>query len=216
MLWHNLQIESREVAAVVPTGAVGLLVAMVVSLMVEVATPNQLTLASGVLWGALLLAGPVGLERQSSGPDVHATMTFLLLAPLPRASLYLGKWLFQSMLMLCSAGVSLLAVGILMDAPVMQPWILASVVLGCTGFSAVGAGVATLTAALKKDQGLMAMVMLPLALPLFLIGMSLCRTVWNGDPWQSFQHWFLLLVLYNTFSLLGGLWAAERVWQDWP
>lgn len=215
VLWHYLQIEIREAAAVTPTAAMGLLVALVASLMVELGTPNQLPLAAGVLWGAMLLAGPVGLERQSSGSDFQASMTYLLLSPLPRSSLFLGKWLFQSLLMFCSAGVSLIAVSIFWNAPVMQVWILTSVILGCTGLSAAGVSVASLTVAMKKNQGLIAAVVLPLTLPLFLIGMSLCRAVWSGAPWRSFQHWFLLLLLYNVLALLGGLWAAERIWQEW-
>ncbi len=215
VLGQNLQVELKEFSAVVPMGALGLLVVFVMSLMVASGSPNQLSLAAGVLWGAMFFAGPVGLERQNSGPDVHANMAYLLLSPLPRASIFLGKWMFNCLLMFCSSGVALIAVAAFLDAPVGQVWILASVILGAMGFSAAGVVVSALTAAMKKNQGLLSVVALPLTLPLFLIGMSLCRTVWSGAPWQSFQHWLYLILLYNGFSLLGGLWATEHIWREW-
>ncbi len=215
VLRQNLLVELEEFSAVVPMCALGLLVVLVMSLVVESGSPSQLSLAAGVLWGGMFLAGPVGLERQNSGPDVHATMTYLLLSPLPRASIYLGKWLFHCLLMFCTSGVSLIAVAAFLDAPVGQVWILVSVILGGMGFSAAGVVVSALTAAMKKNQGLLAVVALPLSLPLFLIGMSLCRTVWSGAPWQSFQHWLYLILLYNGLSLLGGIWATEHVWREW-
>ena len=215
VLWQSVRIEIKEFAALVPMGALGLLVVLIMSLMVEAGTTNPLGLAAGVLWGAMFLAGPMGLERQNSGPDFRATMTGLLLSPLPRPAIYLGMWLFHCLLMFGTAGVSLVAVATFLDAPIGRVWIWTSMALGCMGFSAAGVVVSMLTAAMKKSQGLLAVVVLPLTVPLFLIGMSVCQTVWSGAPWQSFQHWFYLLLLYNGMALLGGLWASERIWQEW-
>ncbi len=215
VLWQNLQIEAKELAAVVPMGAVGFLVALIMSLIADVGIPASRPLAAGVLWGAMLLAGPIGLERQHSGPDFHAVMSCFLLAPLPRPAIYLGQWLFHCLLMLGTAGVALVAVAMFWDAPVGQVWILTSVLLGCMGFSAIGIVVSTLTATMPRSRGLLAVVSLPLMVPLFLIGTSICRTVWDGASWPSFQHGFYLLLLYNGLGLLGGLWISERIWQEW-
>ncbi len=215
VLWQSLCTEAKEFAALVPMGALGFVLALTLSLMVEGGATHPFRLAAGVLWGAMFLAGPMGLERQHSGPDFRAAMTCLLLSPLPRSAIYLGTWLFHCLLMCGTAGVVLVAVAAFWDAAIGRVWILTSVLLGCMGFSAAGVVAAMLTAAMKKSQGLLAVVLLPLTLPLWLIGMSLCRTVWSGASWQSFQHWFYLLLLYNGVALAGGLWASERIWQEW-
>ncbi len=215
VLWQSLQVEVREWSAIAPMGALGFLVVLIMSLIFDAGTSDPLALAAGVLWGALYLAGPVGLERQNGGPDFHAFMSYLLSSPLPRPALYLGMWLFQGLLLLCTSCVALIAVAVFLNAPLGQVWILISIVLGCMGFSAAGVVVSALTATLKKSQGLLAVVVLPLTLPLFLIGTSLCRAIWNGASWSSFQHWVYLLLLYNGMVLWGGLWASEQIWQEW-
>lgn len=217
VLRQDLQHETRTWAALAPMGALGFLVTFVMSRAMEAAAPPSPQMTAGVLWGAVLLAGPIGLERLFSASDRGADMAFWLAAPLPRTALFLGKWLFSSLLLLGAALVAWLAVIALFDAPAVAPLgMAASLVLGCLGYAAVGVVTAAITAAMRRQQGLVAVVTLPLILPLYMVGASLGGALLDGAAWPDVRPWFLLLGLFDVVALAGGLLAADHLWRDGP
>ena len=218
VLRQDLQRETRTWAALAPMCALGFLVTFVMSrAMAAAAPPPSPQMTAGVLWGAVLLAGPIGLERLFSASDRDADMAFWLAAPLPRPALFLGKWLFCSLLLLGAALAAWLAVMALLDAPAAAPLRLAaSLGLGCLGYAAVGVVTAAMTAAMRRQQGLIAVVTLPLILPLYMIGTSLGGALLAGAAWPEVQPWFLLLGLFDVVALVGGLLVADHLWRDGP
>lgn len=217
VLRQDLQRETRTWAALAPMCALGFLVAFVMSRAMAAAAPPSPQMTAGVLWGAVLLAGPIGLERLFSASDRGADLVFWLAAPLPRAALFLGKWLFCSLLLLGAALAAWLAVTALLDAPAAAPLQLAaSLGLGCLGYAAVGVVTAAMTAAMRRQQGLIAVVTLPLILPLYMIGTSLGGALLDGAAWPEVQPWFWLLGLFDVVALVGGLLVADHLWRDGP
>lgn len=210
----SLQAEARELAVLPATCGLGLTAVLALSMILQDAVASEQA-AAGALWGALLLTAPVGWERHSGGAEYRAALTFLLLSPAPRPAVFLGQWLFHSLLLLCAGGLALLAVTALLDTPISGIWIPVALIAGCMGFSAIGVAATALAAAMARGQGLLAALALPLAVPLFIAGLGLSGDAWSGAALADFRHWLLLILLYNGLMLIGGLWAADRLWLDW-
>lgn len=194
----------------------GVLIVLMLSLVVESTSATDARLVSGILWGALLLSGSLGLERIFSTPDAREAMTFLLSAPVPRVAIFLGKWLFGTLLLLCTALMILPAVTVLLNFPAAQPWNAASLALGCLGYAAAGTVISAMTAAVRRGPGLAAVVVLPLVLPLFMAGMGLGTAVLAREPWPAAAKWFALIVLFDIIAVAGGVLVSGVLWQDWP
>ena len=96
---------------------------------------------AGVLWVAMALAGTVGISRAFEREREGDTMRALLLAPVPRAALYLSKLSAISVLMLVVEIVALFMVALLFGVGIgsVLPTLVALLLLGTIGFAAVAA-----------------------------------------------------------------------------
>src|SRR5947207_13181369 len=97
--------------------------------------------AAGILWIAIAFSGTLALGRTFERERYGETLRALLLAPAPRAAIYVGKLLGIVVLLAVVELVLVPLVAILFHAPLFaQPLLLAALlILGTLGFSAVGA-----------------------------------------------------------------------------
>ena len=212
---HEVQAEARGFASVSTMCTFGAIAVLLQALILETMGAPQTSLVSGVLWGALLFAGTAGLERLFGSPNARATMEFLLAAPVSRLSIYLGKWLYSSLLLGVAGLVSMVLVTVLFDAPLAQLWILVGLLLGCMGYAAIGITVSAMMASIPHGQGLVAVVVLPLALPLFMAGTGMGQAVLAFEPWQVIQRWLLLVMLFDLIAVTAGILVSNFLWRDW-
>jgi heme exporter protein B len=84
-----LELRSRE--RLVTTGVFAVLVAVVFSFALD-PTVRARSIAGAMLWVTVLFAGTLGLGRSFSAEREQETLTGVLLAPIDRGALYLGKF----------------------------------------------------------------------------------------------------------------------------
>src|SRR5215211_1852451 len=96
--------------------------------------------APGMLWVAIAFAGTIGLGRAFDRERENDTMRALLLSPVPRLAVFLGKAIAIAVLVLAVSIVCTPMLAILLGAPLLDdPGPLAlAIVLGAIGFAAVG------------------------------------------------------------------------------
>ncbi len=215
ILWQDLRTELQGFASLVTMSAFSVLVVLLLGFLLDTLGVPGHRLIAGVLWSAWLLTGTLGLERLFAAPHARETMVVLLVTPVARPVIFLAKWLWGTLQILCAALASAVAAVVLFDTPLDQGWFWLSLLLGCMGYAAVGVTVAAMTATVRQGSGLVAVVMLPLTIPLFLAGTGLSQAVLAELPWAEFQHWFQILVLFDIVAIMAGLMVAEYLWRDW-
>ena len=137
--------------------------------------PEQLSaVASGTIWIAALLASLLTLERIFQLDFEDGSLDILASAPLPLASLALGKliahWLSTS-IPLCVAALPL---AYLLHLPSGDyALLLAALLIGSPAFSAIGTFGASLTISVKRGGLLLSLLVLPLYMPSLLIGAAI-------------------------------------------
>lgn len=129
----------------------------------------------GVLWVAALLAMLLSLNSLFVGDFEDGSLEQLLVSPQPLVLLGLGKtiahWLTSGLpLVLLSP---LLAVTFRMPAETV-PVLMATLALGTVSLSLIGSVGAALTVGLRRGTALLSLLILPLAMPVLIIG---ARTV---------------------------------------
>jgi heme exporter protein B len=134
--------------------------------------PNTLrAIAPGVVWVAALLASMLALARLFAGDYADGTLEQLALAPQPLALLVLAKtlahWLVTGLPLVLIAPVLGLQFDLPPDALLVMT---AALLLGTPVLSLVGAIGAALTLGVRGAGGLLAVLVLPLYIPVLIFG----------------------------------------------
>jgi heme exporter protein B len=128
-------------------------------------------LAPGVLWVAALLASLLALNRLFAADYADGTLEQLLLAPQPLSVLVLAKitahWLTCGLPLIALAPLLALQFDLAHD---VLPVLLVSLLLGTPVLSLIGAVGAALTLGLRGGGALLALLVLPLYVPVLIFG----------------------------------------------
>ncbi|HET9026070.1 MAG TPA: heme exporter protein CcmB [Trueperaceae bacterium] len=127
--------------------------------------------APGVLWVALAFAGVISSAQSFQADLEEGALEQLLLLPVSRAAVYLGKllasWLYLSVLGIVMLPVAFALYGA--SAPAETWWVLVlTVILGGLGFAVIATFYAGLTANLQAREALLPVLMFPVIVPVML------------------------------------------------
>lgn len=127
--------------------------------------------ASAVLWLAVLLAGLLALDTLFRGDAEDGSLEQWMLAPVPLWWLVLVRTLMHWATTALPVIVAVPLLGELLHLPHAQlPVLLASLLLGTPTLSLLGAVVAALTVGMRRAGVLVALLALPLYVPVLVFG----------------------------------------------
>lgn len=170
------------------------------------------TIAPGVIWVAALLANLLTLDRIFTADAQDGTLEQLLLTPHPLSLLVLTKifahWLVTGLPLVVIA----LVLGLLLNMPGCGlPALLLSLTLGTPLLSLTGAIGAAFTVKLRHSGMLLALLVLPLYIPILIFGASAVSVASAGIAANGQLAWLgALLVLGLCFAPLA-IAAALRI-----
>ena len=151
------------------------------------ADPQQLArIAPGVLWVAVLLAGLLALDSLYRGDLEDGSLEQMLLAPVPLAWLIAVRvavhWVTTALPLVLLTPV--LAELLYLPGELL-PVLLVSLLLGTPLLSLLGAVVAALTVGIRRSGMLLALLALPLFLPVLVFGAGSVMAAAQGLPWAG-------------------------------
>ena len=169
--------------------------------------PNQLrAMAAGVAWIAALLAALLSLPRLFAADYADGTLEQMLVAPQPLAVVVLAKigahWLLTGLPLALVAPLIGLQYGLPPDALCV---LLVSLAIGTPVLSLIGAAGAALTLGVRGGGALLALLVLPLYVPVLVFGAGAVTASLTGI--NPSAHLSLLGASLAVSSLVGP-WAA--------
>ena len=174
--------------------------------------------AAGMLWAAILFTAVLSLNRCFAADQEEGALDALLLAPIDRAAIWLGKVLAQISFLLVMEALALPAFWLFFlqeQAGPSYPVLVAAVLLADVGIACLGSLLAGLASSVRAREVLLPALYLPFSIPLVLTAV---RVTTDTIPPQTSGLETLerlgFLALYDTvFALLG--WALfEYVVED--
>jgi heme exporter protein B len=172
------------------------------------------TVGRAALWVAFLFAGTIGVMQSATVEERDAALEGLMLAPIDRSSIYLGKVVSNAVFVLAVELLTLGSVVVFLDyAPPVAavPTLVAVVALASVGFAAAGVVLSVLASKSGFRELLLPVVLLPVVLPVLLAGIELTRAVTDGTPVGS---WLQLLAVYDGILLLTGVVTFEYLVEE--
>jgi heme exporter protein B len=192
----RLELRSRERLVTMITFAA--LVAVIFSFALD-PTVRARSLLGAMLWVTILFAGTLGLGRSFTLEREQEALTGVLLAPVDRGALYLGKFL---------ANLAILLVVELAVFPVYAlffqtsfagslPALALVVVLATIGFIALGTLFSAITAHTRLGDTLLPILLLPLMMPVVIFAATATQRLLIGRPVEEIAASLRMLLAFD-------------------
>jgi heme exporter protein CcmB len=173
--------------------------------------------AAGILWVAIAFSGTLALGRTFERERQSETIRALLLSPVERPAIYLGK---LTGLLLLLAGIEVVLVplvGLIFQAPLLRaPFLLAAILAsGTLGFTAVGTLFAAMLVRAQSRDVLLPVVLYPTTVPVLLGGMQGTAALFAREPDLAMaQLWLSMLISFDVVFVTLALWTFGPVMSE--
>ena len=173
--------------------------------------------AAGILWIAIAFSGTLALGRTFERERYGETLRALLLAPAPRAALYVGKLL--GMLALLGLAELLLVpmVALMFQAPLFsRPLLLLALLAGGTiGFCAVGTLFAAMLVRARSRDVLLPILLYPIVIPVIIAGVRGTAALLGAMPDEpAALMWIGILAAFDVVFVTLALWTFEPLMTE--
>jgi heme exporter protein B len=195
----DLLVEFRSRTAILSTAVFTVLVLMVFNFGRDPTAARAVDLAPSILWVTFTFAAMLALNRAFQLELENQALDGLLLAPVSRASLYLGKLLANLIFVAVVEAIGLPLFALFFNVavlPVAAP--LAGVIaLATVGFVAVGTLFSAMTARTRFAELLLPVLLLPFMIPPLIWAVLATAKLLADRPLSEAVGWLRLLAAYD-------------------
>ena len=168
--------------------------------------------AAGILWIAIAFSGTLALGRAFDRERQSETLRALLIAPIARPALYLGK---LTGVLLLLAGVELVMVPLIalmfQVSPLAHPLVmLGLLVTGTVGFAAVGTLFAAMLVRARSRDVLLPVLLYPITIPVIIAGVRGTAALLQPEADVPMARvWLSMLFFFDVVFVTLALWTFE-------
>jgi len=158
-----------------------------------------LDLAPGVLWVIFTFSGLLGLNRSFGIEQSERAIDGLLLAPVSRQAIYLGKGLANLLFVLAVQAIALPAVVLFYNVPVSGGFavVAAIAVLAAIGLVAIGTLFSSMAVNTRLAELLLPMLSLPFFVPIVMPAAQATASLLAGRPVAEAAAWLKVLLAFD-------------------
>lgn len=199
----DLAIEFRTRSAFLSALVLSLLSLVIFYFAWDPTAVAALDVAPGILWVTFTFSGLLGLHRSFGVEAQERAMDALLVAPVPRESIFLGKALANLVFVLGVQLVALPALALFYNLPfgTVVSSLAVVMVLAAVGLVCVGTLFAGITANTRMAELLLPVLALPFFVPIVLPAASATARLLAGRPLAESIAWLRILLAFDLVFL---------------
>ena len=211
----DLRLELRSRERVLSMALFAVLVAVVFSFALD-PTLRARNIAGAMLWITILFAGLLGLGRSFSLELEQDALSGLLLAPLEREALYLGKFLANLIILLTIEAVIFPVYALFFGLGLggSLAGLILLVVLASVGFIALGTLFSAVAAHTRLGDTLLPILLLPLLLPVVIFAAGGTQRLLIGRPFAEVIPGIKVLLAFDLIFLIVGTLTFGSVMEE--
>ncbi len=212
----DLRIELRTRERFASMTAFVVLSALLFNYAVDWTLVSPQDLASALIWMIIVLGGLLGLGRTFELEKEDGAMEGLLVAPIRRDALFLGKVVANCVLLGAVEAIAVFAVALFYRVNFIPNGLpIAGVLcLGTVGFVALGTLFSGITAGTRMGETLLPVLLFPLLVPLVVFGASATSTLLAGFPAATVYGSLRLLTAFALLALACGMGLFRYVVEE--
>lgn len=199
----DFRVELRTGEIVITAG----FFAVLVTVLCAVAFPADTGAAAGAMWLPIAFAAVLSVGRTWQKEAQDGAFTALLVSPVPRAALFLGKTLGVLLFLLAISFVVIPLVALFFHLDLLEvgPGIFLLAASGIVGVAATGTLFGAMTVRTRAKDLVLATVLFPLLSPVLLTGVSATsHLIEERNGLGALHDYFLLLFVFDAVALAAG------------
>jgi len=214
ILWKDLKIEIRTKEAISAAFVFCVLTLVIFNFALDTNAEEARRLAAGFFWVAFAFSGVLALNRSFAIEKESGCARALMLAPIDRGAIYVGKFAANVIFMFLIELLVLPLFMIFFDVQVGSSigWLLLIFFLGAVGFSSVGTLFSAVAANTRMRELLLPILLLPVTIPALIASVE--ATSWALGAPIEVSFWFKLLVVYDVVFVTACFLVFEFVLEE--
>ena len=172
---------------------------------------------AGIIWVALAYSGQLALGRVFERENHHDALRGLLLAPVERAAIFVGKLLGILLLMAFVELVVVFFVSLFFSTSLLQHGVFLAALMaaGTVGFGAVGALFAAMLTRAQSRAVLLPVLLYPITVPVLIAGVGGTVALIQAEPNLDLaRFWLALIAFFDVVFLTLALWTFEPLMTE--
>jgi heme exporter protein B len=194
----------------------GIVVALMFAVQMDLAPEQKTQTVGSLLWLAVFFAGMLALDRSFAAEREDGCWEGLLLYPVSPTAVYFAKLAVNVIALGAVQCVLIPLFVVLSDVPLLaRPWAMLLVaVLGNLGIAAVGTLLSALASGIRHGANLSVLLVLPLVIPVVLGAAEATRLGIEESLDAAWWRWCQLLAAFAVVFIAAGAVLFEFVTED--
>lgn len=206
IVWKDLLVEVRTRERLAAMAAFAVLAGVLFNFATDWTAVRPRDVAAGLVWMTLVFGGMLGLGRTFFLEAEDGAFTGVLMSPIPRDAVYLGKTVANFVLVFLVALFILLVFAVffgleLGPSPGMLVVVLA---LGSLGFVALGTLFSAVSTGTGMGETLLPILVFPLLVPMVIYGVSATSRLLAGRPLAEVEGNVRMLAAFALGAVAAG------------
>ncbi len=193
-----------------------LIIIFVFNLVLDLTSNIKNLVSPAVLWITFLFSGSIGLSRSYSLEKESEAIKGLLLAPVDRSLIYMGKF-FSNLIFLLIIEIITIPIFIILfnyDFSIKLIEIMLVIFLGTIGFSSVGTLFSAISLNTRLREVLLPILYFPIIIPVLLNAVRITRSLLSGESLSSNSSSLQVLIAFDIIFLSAGILLYEYVIEE--
>jgi len=182
----------------------GVVVLVIFNFALESVRESVRSAVPGILWVAFTFSGTLGLNRMFASEKENRCLQALLMVPMDRGILYLGKMLAVSVFMIVTEVVTFVLCVVFFNLTVWReiPYLAVIFLVGTFGFTAVGTLLSAISVNTRMREVLLPLILFPVVLPILINAVEATDIVLNSANYSALR---LPLTIMTVFTIVFGI-----------
>ncbi|MGB8645947.1 MAG: heme exporter protein CcmB [Anaerolineae bacterium] len=191
-----------------------LLVLVIFNFAFELKGVDMVTVGPGILWVAFTFSGILGLGRSFAAEKDKGSLDGILLAPVDRGAILVGKALANLIFIGIMEAITLPLFVVLFN--VSLPWLPVTLYLlmGTIGFSVVGTLLSAVSASTRMREVMLPVLLFPVLVPLFIAAVKTTSGAMAGQAFSDYSSFFNLLLAFDVIFIVVAYLVFEYVVEE--
>ena len=214
LLWKDILLEIRSRDLVVSVLVFGLVVVVVFNFALNATPQRVVDVAPGILWVAFAFAGVLAMNRAFVRENEEGGLEGLLLTPVSRDAIFLGKAAASFVFMLLVEAALLPVFAVLLNFSVISVTLIVTIVVATFGFALVGTLFSAIAVQTRSREILLPVLFFPVILPVLVGAVEATKQSIGGDTLVGLGHWLPLLGAFDALFLVICPWVFSIVVEE--
>lgn len=214
LVWKDLLLEWRSRDMVVSVLFFGLLVVVLFNFALDAGSQQIGFLAPGILWLAFTFAATLAMNRSFVREREQGGLEGLLLTPVSRDAIFLGK-AFSSLIFMLVVEAALLPVfAVLLHFSAFSFTLILTIVMATLGFAVVGTLFSAIAVQTRSREIMLPVLFFPVILPVVISAVEASTTAIGVRPGGRADLWLALLAVFDALFLVICPWIFGVVVEE--